>query len=447
MNAARNTEVGEERAPEASTRGDARVKFTNFASSISSSSSPPSSTTPTTSSVPTTSSEGGSEGDSEGGSRRRKVVVVGNCQQQELATHLRQWDDAHSRALDIHEVVIFLNLDAPSVLDVVDDADVVVCRNVKKDVAAAFTPAAIRARVQPGCTVIVMEFVHFDGFDPVPREAGAWFWGREARLVHERPPVDVGTWAEFCALDLDPAVIHAHFQASCDALKRTDETSDLKVYDFFMARYKTQRLFRTDAHITRAVYRHLLAQLLSLLGLHEEVELVAVEDRKQRVERADTRQHELEGDEDDEDVSLIEGAAVHYHPTILFPCIKRALGLQFSDSGLRDYLGSKCSQREMYEFSRAVQTGALALVSWTDAVPILAQFLVTQRTSQSTCSCDCTAARSLCAPHQQPTTPAAHLAVDTVDMNADKLRELFAPTPHTDSLEYKVEPLLHQDTP
>lgn len=281
-----------------------------------------------------------------------RVVFVMNCQGEELASYMQLALPLLRTAppVEIQIVVIYHNLDNLAVLDAVDDADVVICRNVKK--IPAFTPESIRRRVKPTCRVLVMEYVFFDGFDPFRTSLSTWGHNVqfgvdqiEPTLTHEPPTL----WDTFCKFEGDASVIRVHFNAALQRLALLDAASDIKFYDFFVQNYKHTRLFRNSGHPSPPLMMHLLQQILVHIGCE-------IDDAHHA---CSTLCETLFAPPYNGCVN--EAFAMHF--SLVFPTCKRVLGLSFDDSYIGNYYGTRCTEQQFFEFGQAVNAGEIKVTS------------------------------------------------------------------------------------
>ena len=279
--------------------------------------------------------------------RKRKLVIVANCQGDEIAARLRrEW--RVTKVFDVEFVSVVQNIDNPSVLCTVDDADVVFCRNVKK--VKEFTPAAIRARVKPGCEVYILEYIYFDGFDVAPHLGTPWFVCRDDHLKES-------SWASFCAREHDTAALRTTFEACCETLRALDGLSDVKFADFFMRNYRSTRLFRNHNHPTGHLYDHLVSEVLRLLHIEPLGPSTC-------------------GTSTDVALVLTEGSNMVY--SLILPCVKRALGLTFDDSCVNVF-GVGCTASEFFDFGLIMSAVSCDTASTETCREMLLAYLIGRR--------------------------------------------------------------------
>lgn len=227
---------------------------------------------------------------------KKKLAYFTNCIGDELHEVLRHVPE-YTQQFDVKTVSTYKNLNDPSVLRGLEKQDVIVCNVIKQ--YPLFTVDQLRARF-PKTRIIRLEFFRFAGFYPLPLDAG-----NKRLLVHDDAYKNTETYKEFLKYEVDTQNIQTQFEKELTKLKHIDDTSDIKVYDYFITHYKNTLLFRDDKHPAPALVRYIAKELLQVLGIDTAVDVDAIP------------------------VRHTWGFYHRYKPVL--PCVKDALGLTYTE--------------------------------------------------------------------------------------------------------------------
>lgn len=227
----------------------------------------------------------------------KELYLFSNCQGDELSNYLQKC------MLDYRITIIasYTNLENLNILsdNKFEKCDILIMSNIKN--YPHITPQVVRAYLKPTCVLIIMEFIRFNGFMPynfilnIPSIHGA---------DHKKE------FKSYFNTKFSKEVIENHFQNELVKLKKLDEMSDIKFYDFFMTNYKKVALFRDHAHLTKIFMIHIVEQVLTIIN-------------------EKTKQHYKFSPFYFDDIPHCHG--FQFRITPILPCVKECLGLDYNE--------------------------------------------------------------------------------------------------------------------
>lgn len=123
-------------------------------------------------------------------------------------------------------------------------------------------------------------------------------------------------------------LIKKNFDEELDKLKKLDDNSDIKIYDYFIENYKTKLLFRDRNHPSNYIFRHIVKQILKLLEIN------------------------FNNDFDQFDQTYKFGIAVRYK--IIDNITKNILNLNYNEENIY-FLNNYCSENEYFTFTQQIK--------------------------------------------------------------------------------------------
>lgn len=229
--------------------------------------------------------------------QKKKILLFMNCHAKEYLNYLNQYDEIRNHySLEIltsYEI----DLHSPASLHKFQNVDFVIMNNIKS--YPLYTKTNIQKHVKNTCKIIVVEYIRFGGFFPLPSVANTYIQIDDESFKSK-------TFADFSRFSVNETEIANNFKNELNKFKLLNDSSDIKFYDFFLKYYKTKQLFRDNNHLTSFFFLYLSHQLAEKIC------------NKKLIPKSKTLSS-----------SYTPGHSCRYRPVL--SCVKKKLNLLFSE--------------------------------------------------------------------------------------------------------------------
>ena len=246
----------------------------------------------------------------------KKITIFMNCHGEQIAKYLNQIEFVKNNYL-IEHVSTYVNLTKPVTLELLKDCDILITNNFTK--YRHYTVERLKTIVKPNTQIIVIEYFRFNGFYPLKQ-----LLNNKMLLCYDES-YSTNTYVDFINYLIDESLIKTNFDNSLKLLKQLNESSDIKIYDYFVENYKTLPLFRDRDHPTEHIFKHMVDQILMKLDINETVNI---------------------------DNKLEFGIAVRYK--IINENVKKVLGLNYKINKVYTF-DDFCTEEHYFYFTKLMQ--------------------------------------------------------------------------------------------
>ena len=235
-----------------------------------------------------------------------------NCHCHEIYKYLISCDD-FSKDYNIDIISTYLNLnDIDLVIKKLKNYDVIVMHNIKQ--YNGITYEDVKNFTNKNTKIIKCEFLRFNGFlpDEYKNYDDLWY------IPKNIEDMDYNTYYN---KKIHENQISEKFNSALLKLKKLDEQSDIKYYDFFIDNYKNFRLFSDYTHPQTIFFKHISQQILKILGYENQLKILP-------------ESYEVSG----------------IRKSIILKCVKDTLGLNYSENNINYVDINDVTQEELYIF-------------------------------------------------------------------------------------------------
>lgn len=197
----------------------------------------------------------------------KKILILSNCYAEQLKYYLNCINfikEEYNINIIITYEIIKNNKFNNFQIDLLKNCDILICNNVKK--YEFLTNKYIKENyLKEKCKIICFEFFRFNFiFSQVNISNVESF---------DKYIINTNNYNDYINTKLDDNLIKKQFENELIKLKKLDENSDIKFYDFFIQNYKYKLLFRDPYHMTDFALKYLVKEIVKKIDITNYSEL------------------------------------------------------------------------------------------------------------------------------------------------------------------------------
>ena len=189
----------------------------------------------------------------------QKIVILMNCLGYEIENYFKNIPEIKN----FYEVIMitsYLNLDNINIDKHIKECDILITNNIKNYPLMSYENLC--KLIKPTSKIVKIEFIRFNGYFPLPHRYHANF------LEVYDASTDTSDFEYYKNFYVSKEEIILNFEMALNKLKKLDEQSDIKFFDFFINNHKNVLLFRDNMHITHTYIKHIVKELLFFLKIN-----------------------------------------------------------------------------------------------------------------------------------------------------------------------------------
>jgi hypothetical protein len=194
--------------------------------------------------------------------KSKNMVVFSNCHGERYISIFKRDTNIHN-IFNINYIVSYQQLD--NFANFKDDfikADILIINNIKQ--YNDYTMSNLKKILKPSCMVIVIPFVRFEGYwMPEQYKQLRYVSGNAVSFF---PNIDKNNIKSYLVGNNNENEIVAYFNKCLDKLKKIDEESDIRFYNFFIENHCKFPFFRDNYHPTMNMLEYISTQIIKKIG-------------------------------------------------------------------------------------------------------------------------------------------------------------------------------------